>query len=350
MNRDGQWKIGSDIFIRTIYEATESEKPNRKIRFGKSNTTVYNCIQLYTNSSKKKEKGETMAKEKRSSEWETITPDKAKKYLATSEGNPRYGASSKVVNKAALSKLVSDMKANKWIDTGEAIQFDWNGHLINGHHRLTAVVQSGKPQEILVVRGISPMAKLYIDTSTKRSLVQRLAADGFGPEIANTKSVGALRLAICFRKGESFATHSMSDDWFVGFIGDHIEAYSIAYEVAGLNSAKLLSSGAEFAHAIAEAYECGVDRQILKRFCDIVNTGRYSGDGETAALELRNWKISNPQDFGGRRMRERMAASEAIQTYIARFTEGDPTSRRINRNQIMGIYTFRNMEREGKEQ
>jgi hypothetical protein len=290
-----------------------------------------------------------MAKVDRSSEWETITPDKARKYLATSEGNPRYGASSKVVNRDAVTKLVADMRANKWVDTGEAIQFDWNGHLINGHHRLTAIIQSEKSQEILVVRGISPMAKRYIDTSTKRSLVQRLASEGFGVEIANTKTVGALRLAVCFRKGASFATHTMSDDWFVGFIDDHIEAYSFAYEAAGLNSKKNLTSGAEFAHALAEAYECGVDKQMLKRFCDIVNTGRYSGEEETAALELRNWKINRPQDFGGRAPNERMATSEAIQTYIAKFVEGDPASRRINQNQIIGIYTFRNIEREEKE-
>ena len=290
-----------------------------------------------------------MAKEKRSAEWILVTPNVAKEYLATSEGNPRYGSSSKLVNEQAVKKMVDDLKNNRWFDTGEAIQFDWNGHLVNGHHRLSAIISSGKSQELLVVKGISPQAVPHIDGINKRPLPQRLAAYGYGADIANGKTVGAIRLAICFRKGRSFMEHYMSDEWFMDFVNEHQKAYAFAYEATGLGYYKNVTSGSEFAHAIAEAYEDGVDPMMLKRFCDVVNTGRYNGDGETAAIELRNWKLSNPKDFNARNSKDRMANSEAIQTYLNRFVEGAAISRKVANNQLVGVYTFHNIEKESDE-
>ena len=48
------------------------------------------------------------------------------------------------------------MQNGEWKLNGKSICFDWNGRLLNGQHRLSAVVRSGVPLTTLVVRGLDP--------------------------------------------------------------------------------------------------------------------------------------------------------------------------------------------------
>jgi hypothetical protein len=70
-----------------------------------------------------------------------------------------------------------DMKAipTNWRLTGEAVQFDWDGHLFDGHHRLMAVVESETTQPFLVMCGLDPATQDVIDAGATRS-----AGDMFG--------------------------------------------------------------------------------------------------------------------------------------------------------------------------
>ena len=78
---------------------------------------------------------------------EIITPEIAEKLLATSSGNRR-------MRKKHVTYLVGAIQRGEWRVTNQGIGFDVNGHLRDGHHRLTAVVQSGEPIESLIVLGM----------------------------------------------------------------------------------------------------------------------------------------------------------------------------------------------------
>lgn len=82
-------------------------------------------------------------------EIEIITPIRASEYLANN-------AKHREINERKVEKLASDLDEQNWQLNGKVIIFDSNGRLLNGQHRLSACVLSGKDLTTLVVRGVNP--------------------------------------------------------------------------------------------------------------------------------------------------------------------------------------------------
>lgn len=96
-------------------------------------------------------------------EMMTVTPEMAGRWLAANEGN-RHMSPHQIEN------MVRDIRQNAWRTTHEPIAFDTNGRLIDGQHRLTAVVEAQKPVQVFVAFNCPPESALWIDQGRKRSL------------------------------------------------------------------------------------------------------------------------------------------------------------------------------------
>lgn len=93
---------------------------------------------------------------------ESVSATMASQMLGTSAGN-------RPIRKAAVEKYARDMLAGKWTLNGEAIKFDAAGRLVDGHHRLAAIVSSKTEQLMLIVRNVPENAMLTLDTGISRS-------------------------------------------------------------------------------------------------------------------------------------------------------------------------------------
>lgn len=103
----------------------------------------------------------------------TITPAMAEKWLkGTTSGN-------RPVRKTNLQRLANDMRTGQWSLNGESIVFDDNGNVIDGQHRLRAVVESGATIQSVVVRGVDASAFEYIDLGVRRDGGDVLAVRGY---------------------------------------------------------------------------------------------------------------------------------------------------------------------------
>jgi hypothetical protein len=115
---------------------------------------------------------------------EVITPAIARRYLDANRSN-------RPMSRHVVAEYVSAMNGGEWLFNGEAIKFDRDGQLVDGQHRLEAVVKSGKSIAFLVIRGLDPEVFKTIDTGKKRSAGDVLAIKG----VKNPNAVGgALRL------------------------------------------------------------------------------------------------------------------------------------------------------------
>jgi hypothetical protein len=76
------------------------------------------------------------------SEFVLVTPEMAKSLLEHNR-NPR-----KKIMQAVVDRYRSDMAAGEWNDNSSAVAIDYNGHMHNGQHRISAIVQLGKPQRL----------------------------------------------------------------------------------------------------------------------------------------------------------------------------------------------------------
>lgn len=102
----------------------------------------------------------------------SIDPEQAKTWLATNRENNRN------ISKALVNRLAADMIRNQWHVTGEAIKFDTEGRLIDGQHRLSAIVASKKTVQMYVVRDLAPETMYVIDTGKSRSAGDALKIAG----------------------------------------------------------------------------------------------------------------------------------------------------------------------------
>jgi len=122
---------------------------------------------------------------------ETIDRESADRYLATMQTNRR-------LNQNVVNRYVKEMLAGNWRLHGQGIQFDTNGHLIDGQHRLAAISQSGRACDILVVRGVDPQIANVVDTGRKRTAADQLYSEGCK---SATVTASALSLLYQYKNG-----------------------------------------------------------------------------------------------------------------------------------------------------
>lgn len=101
----------------------------------------------------------------------TVTPALAKEWLDRNVHN-RPIRKNKVVNYAR------DMRAGNWALNGEAVKFAVDGVLLDGQHRLHAVVAADVPVQMLVVSGLANDTQTTMDSGVKRTTGDALGLDG----------------------------------------------------------------------------------------------------------------------------------------------------------------------------
>ena len=93
---------------------------------------------------------------------EKITPELACEYLEKNTNN-------RTIRSGRINELSGAMLRGEWMLTHQGIAFAKNGELIDGQHRLFAVVKSGVTVEMMVTRGCAPETFKALDLHSKRT-------------------------------------------------------------------------------------------------------------------------------------------------------------------------------------
>jgi hypothetical protein len=93
---------------------------------------------------------------------ETVTPDMAASLLGTMRGN-------RTLRKKVVERYAREMMTGKWLLNGESIKIAQSGRLVDGQHRLNAVIMAKKPVQMHIVRGIDEEGVITLDTGVGRS-------------------------------------------------------------------------------------------------------------------------------------------------------------------------------------
>lgn len=101
----------------------------------------------------------------------TVTPHIAAEWLRLNRRNRN-------LNARLVSDYARDMANGKWVFNGEAIKRAMDGTLLDGQHRLAAIVESGIALEVLVVEGLDASAQDTMDSGRKRTTADVLAING----------------------------------------------------------------------------------------------------------------------------------------------------------------------------
>ena len=100
-----------------------------------------------------------------------ISPDVAREMMKTNTRNRKLNA----IHARRLRDVIA---AGEWWMNGEAIIFSIDGTLLNGQHRLSAIITSGIAVDVMVVRGIDERAFRTMDGGRVRTTGEVLSMDG----------------------------------------------------------------------------------------------------------------------------------------------------------------------------
>lgn len=129
-----------------------------------------------------------------------ITPEIAAELLSHNTKGQR------TISRDAVERYATDMATLDWIFNGAPILISNENELLDGQHRLSAIIESGESQVVLIVRGVDPMAMATIDAGRKRSYADSLKIR----EFANHTSVASINARVWYWLHGNYGTRGVA--------------------------------------------------------------------------------------------------------------------------------------------
>lgn len=247
---------------------------------------------------------------------ELITPEEAEEYLSRNDVNNR------TINLEKVKVFADDMKKGKWQLNGEAIRFNEMGTLVDGQHRLMAIIKAGVPVKIGVMRNISKEYTLF-DRGTLRNTHTGFVMQGMKKSLANSKNVGMVKLYLSILSNGKDTR--FSDSTIKEFLTDYEETAIKSRELSSVWHSKgsVKADNSVMQTAIFGALMAGENEEKLKRFIEVFTTGFYENSRERAAVQCRNDYIKKEiLPMGGQHYR--IKACRQFEKAIYDFCRGTP--------------------------
>lgn len=213
-----------------------------------------------------------------------VTPELAAKWLERNQRNRK-------LRQSVVNRYAADMRAGKWMLTGDTVQFDTNGNVINGQHRLWAVFESGVTVPMMVAFNLPPAAVAVLDDHLKRNLADVASISRPGTTISNIHTAVAnmllqssiLATAVDRRKALERITRQAQLD----ALDRHWDAIEFAYREAFRSAKQRGLTVAPVLTPVARAFYTQ-DLARLRQFGKVMMTGMPETDADQAAVMLRN--------------------------------------------------------------
>jgi hypothetical protein len=194
--------------------------------------------------------------------------------------------------------LSRQMKTNgEWHLSGEPIIFGQSGNLLDGQHRLKALIHSETSHKFLVVRNAKDETFTTIDTGQKRSPKDALYIAGFPyPELYARLGLNCLRWNRGIFFGSSNPAIAPSNDEIVSYVTRHRKetAETINHYMQFKNRLRKLIGGQIILFTYHKFKE--IDEQDAFIFTEKLIDGMFSADREQPIRVLRERLLVNVAD------------------------------------------------------
>lgn len=228
-----------------------------------------------------------------------ISPEMAQRWLEGSNDHNRP------LSMTYCERLARDMREGHWKVTHEGIAFSPHGRLLDGQHRLRAIMLAGVTVEMFVWFDLCAEALMAINNGRPRNLVDALSLSGAAGDVDFT-DIAILRAML---GGMGKAPTLTPAEAAVAY-QKHKEAIEFAQVYlprrGGVNGVSTSDTRA----VIARAYY-SVDLERLAAFCQVLCSGVAGSHADRPAILLLSYLVRNP---GSNEMarRERYAKTERV--------------------------------------
>jgi hypothetical protein len=208
-----------------------------------------------------------------------ITPALAQKWLIENRNNRPLRAS-------IVTLYAEDILHDRWQNNGETIKFSKTGELLDGQHRLAAIIKAQKPIVALVVRGLEPVSFHSIDTGMRRTAAQIVSLSGY----SNSSALASAARWICkLEEGTSINRWAVTSQVILAAIQKH----PLLHHFASRHSEKAIRSLMPSAcHAVMTLAAEKYGQEMVDAFLDSFSSGENLKRTDPV-YELRERLIAN---------------------------------------------------------
>jgi hypothetical protein len=207
-----------------------------------------------------------------------ITPLIAAKWLSKNPSN-------RPLRPVLVKQYADDISAGKWQQNGETIKKSEDDELLDGQHRLHAIVRAQVPVKMLVVTGLSRNSFQTIDTGMRRTVAQLLTISGK----PNAAVLGAIGRWLILLENKSDQQRPVSSQAIFDAIQRHpLSAHFASRHTDARIKALLVSASQAVMVLAAEKY----GQEIPDSFLDAFMSGEGLRKGDPV-FELRERLIQN---------------------------------------------------------
>lgn len=122
-----------------------------------------------------------------------IGPAEAQELLGTNTHNRN-------LRRARIDQLANAMRNGEWMFNGDAIRIGESGRLLDGQHRLAALIASETSQQFLVIVGLPDSAQETIDVGAKRTVGDAMRLRG---EVDVNRLAAITRMVLFYEMGKT---------------------------------------------------------------------------------------------------------------------------------------------------
>lgn len=200
-----------------------------------------------------------------------ITPKMAKEMLERNMKNNRR------VNHETVNRYARIMKAGGWNLTHQGIAFDTDGFLVDGQHRLRAIVQANVPVEMMVTYDVEHHEgeAFTIDAGRRRTTLNIMQISGIDDVVyKNTSSY-----VTSYLRWKPAGGRKVEATEVISYIERH---YAEIAELYSITRKDLKYGGVRFIPAIVgaallAAIYRGENQDALQKFCNVYSKNEVSG-------------------------------------------------------------------------
>lgn len=258
-----------------------------------------------------------------------ITPHMAQSML-------KKNTSNRPLSERLVSRYVKEVKSGNWKMTGDTIKLSKQGNLIDGQHRLKAVVVADVPITSMIAYGVEDNCFEVIDTGKKRSHADVLSMEGYKH---TTQLAAALRLKYAIDEApipkQEKSLHTIIRGISNTEILDLIKLYPKMPEaVMVIKEHPYCGTLLTVSAASVCAYEFEkIDRPLAHMFFEKIETGADLS-GNSPLLHLRNDLIKLRNTPGVKRMSPFFTLCAAYTTWNHLIGGGTQSSKWLSTDEI----------------
>lgn len=156
-----------------------------------------------------------------------VTPELAQFWLTQNESNRN-------IRRVIWKAYARDMAAGAWKLTAEPVKISPAGKLLDGQHRLHAIVDSGATVQMFVAYDVPEDAQQAMDSGSKRTASDALALRGDG-QTSLVAATARIALGVAYSP-ESIGRYTATHAEIMAWVDDHPDVFDAAAFISNLTS------------------------------------------------------------------------------------------------------------------